>query len=254
MSTSPSPHGGHSSGLISVGEIIQTTFRVFFAKAGAFCAIALIVQLPWLLFELFAGEGVAGADPGISYVRLAALLFASLLISNLMMSTVVFGTLSQMSGQQAGTGEIVSRGLGEILPSLQMAFAAALVFMIGFLLFVVPGLFFTVVFAVIMPVYVVERPGIRGCFERSWALTQGNRWQIFGVLMAFFAIAVVFALLVNALSAAFVFIPGAAVIIADYLAPAVSGALMAILSSVLYYELRLAQGGRGPEETAAVFD
>ena len=52
---------------------------------------------------------------------------------------------------------------------------------IGAVLLVVPALLFVVVFIVTVPAYIYEKPGMFGAFARSYALTQGRRWGIFGM-------------------------------------------------------------------------
>jgi hypothetical protein len=63
---------------------------------------------------------------------------------------------------------------------------------IGFVLLIIPGLFLLVIWAVVAPVTVLERPGVWGAFGRSRELVRGNGWNVFGVIvLVFVAVAVV---------------------------------------------------------------
>ena len=67
------------------------------------------------------------------------------------------------------------------------------------ILLVIPGIIVWCIYAVAIPVCVVERRGVSASLKRSSFLTRGNRWRIFGalavVLTAIIAIVVVGALL-----------------------------------------------------------
>lgn len=266
MSSPTAPNRGHPMNRLSIGGVIQTTFKAFAANFVAFTIIALIVYLPWKIVELLIDQSDGAARQEISYLGLGGLVALSLFVSGALVAAVVFGTLAEVSGQRAPTKQNIWRGLAEVPPSLPMAFVAALVISIGYLLFIVPGLFLTVVFVVVLPVHVVERTGFRESFERSWQLTLGHRWQIFGVVILFSVIVITLTVVFGFLSLIVVGIAsvpavmlGAPVLalvlnfLLTYLGQAVAGVLMAVLSCVLYYELRLAQD-RGDDDTAAVFD
>ena len=63
---------------------------------------------------------------------------------------------------------------------------------IGFILLIIPGLILLVIWAVVAPVTVVERPGVFHAFGRSRELVRGNGWNVFAViLIVFLAVAVI---------------------------------------------------------------
>ena len=63
---------------------------------------------------------------------------------------------------------------------------------IGFVLLIIPGLFLLVIWSVVAPVTVLERPGVFEAFGRSRALVRGNGWNVFAVMvLVFLAVAVV---------------------------------------------------------------
>lgn len=57
--------------------------------------------------------------------------------------------------------------------------------MLGAILLIIPGLILCVRFSVGMPAIVAERVGPLRATERSFDLTQGSAWQIFGLLLLF---------------------------------------------------------------------
>jgi hypothetical protein len=57
---------------------------------------------------------------------------------------------------------------------------------IGFLLLIIPGLILTVIWSVVAPVTVLERPGVFAAFGRSRELVRGNGWNVFAVIVLVF--------------------------------------------------------------------
>ena len=57
---------------------------------------------------------------------------------------------------------------------------------IGFVLLIIPGLILIVIWSVVAPVTVLERPGVFAAFRRSRELVRGNGWNVFGVVVLVF--------------------------------------------------------------------
>jgi hypothetical protein len=110
---------------------------------------------------------------------------------------------------------------------------------IGFVLLIIPGLILMVIWSVVAPVTVLERPGVFAAFGRSRQLVRGNGWQVFGVIvLVFLAVAVIS--LAAGLAAASLGTVGRAFVqwaVNSALAP-----VTALSASVLYFALR---GRRG---------
>jgi hypothetical protein len=63
---------------------------------------------------------------------------------------------------------------------------------IGLILLIIPGLILLVLWAVVAPVIVIERPGVFAAFGRSRELVRGNGWAVFAVIViVFLAVAVI---------------------------------------------------------------
>lgn len=110
---------------------------------------------------------------------------------------------------------------------------------IGFVLLIIPGLILMVIWSVVAPVTVLERPGVFAAFGRSRQLVRGHGWQVFGVIvLVFLAVAVIS--LAAGLAAASLGTVGRAFVqwaVNSALAP-----VTALSASVLYFALR---GRRG---------
>jgi hypothetical protein len=106
---------------------------------------------------------------------------------------------------------------------------------IGFLFFIVPGLVLIVLWALVAPVTVLERPGILAAFGRSRELVRGNGWNVFAVLLVVFvavvAISISAAIGSNSLGSV-----GRALV--QWVVNAAVAPLTALSGSVLYFALR----------------
>jgi membrane-anchored glycerophosphoryl diester phosphodiesterase (GDPDase) len=69
-----------------------------------------------------------------------------------------------------------------VLALLGVAFLSALLVFIGFVLFVIPGIYAGVRLVVAAPAAVLEKRGPQAALRRSWDLVAGNWWRVFGII------------------------------------------------------------------------
>lgn len=105
---------------------------------------------------------------------------------------------------------------------------------IGFVLLVIPGLILMVIWSVVAPVTVLERPGVFAAFGRSRELVRGHGWAVFGVLALVFLSVVVISVAASLVSASLGAVGRAFVqwALDSALAP-----ITALSASVLYFAL-----------------
>ena len=122
-------------------------------------------------------------------------------------------------------------------PLLAVAILAGLGIALGFVLLIVPGLILITIWAVVVPVCVLERPGVLASFGRSRELVRGQGWSVFGTLVVTWLIAVGLAI-VGALIAAP--LGDAAEAVVNWVVSALTLPLSGLVMSVLYFRLRAA--------------
>lgn len=86
-------------------------------------------------------------------------------------------------GDVRSTGELVSQVLPILLPLLSLSVLAAIGTVIGFFLLIVPGLILLTIWAVVVPVFVVERPPLLASFGRSRELVRGYGPSVLGTVL-----------------------------------------------------------------------
>ncbi|HWD75640.1 MAG TPA: hypothetical protein VG371_10900 [Solirubrobacteraceae bacterium] len=122
-----------------------------------------------------------------------------------------------------------------LLPLMGVSVLYAVGVAIGFVLLIIPGLILLVMWSVVAPVTVVERPGVLAAFARSRELVRGNGWAVFGVIVLL-GLAVVVVSVAAGLAAASLGSVGGAVI--EWAVTAAVAPLAALSASVLYFALR----------------
>ncbi len=98
-----------------------------------------------------------------------------------------------------------------------------------------PGLFLITIWAVIVPVIVIERSGVLASFGRSRALVRGHGWHVFGTLVLVYIIMLVVNIVLGVIFSALPHVLG------DGLSSVISGTLispfLAIVVTLMYYRL-----------------
>jgi Membrane domain of glycerophosphoryl diester phosphodiesterase len=85
--------------------------------------------------------------------------------------------------RRISAGELWRRAKGRIWALLGLAVLTGLATVLGFLLLVVPGLLIFVGWSMAAPALLLEGQGVAGAIRRSWALTRGSFWRVFGILV-----------------------------------------------------------------------
>jgi hypothetical protein len=232
-----------------VGSAMSKTITVLSRNLLTFCIVTTIASLPVvLLFNTPVLVRSANSTAGIwilAGIALWQVLYA------LSQAIVLYGAFEDIRGRPvdlvASFGQASRRFLPVIGVGLLMAFLGGL----ASVLLIVPGLILLTMWYVATPVCVVERIGPWKSLRRSAALTKGNRWKLFGMMVLVAIITVVGQSLVGGLTA----MTGVTIgLVAHLLWSALIGAFSAILGVVTYHDLRVAKEGVDTDQIAAVFD
>lgn len=122
-----------------------------------------------------------------------------------------------------------------LLPLLAVSVLYAAGVAIGFVLLILPGLILLVIWSVVAPVTVLERPGVFAAFARSQELVRGNGWPVFTVILAVGVTVFLVALAAGVASAALGSLGGA---LLQWALTAAIAPVSALSASVLYFALQ----------------
>jgi len=139
-------------------------------------------------------------------------------------------------------GSLFKSALPVLGPLIIAGILAGIGIGIGLLLLIVPGLFLLTIWALIVPVIVIERTGALGAFGRSRQLVRGHGWRVFGVIVVLFLLQIVVGGLVQAVVGGASDDSVAGYAIGDLIVRVLLTPLSAIAATVMYVELRRLKG------------
>jgi hypothetical protein len=227
---------------IDVGAVFERVLNTYAKTWQTLLLGALIVFAPIaLLFGLLiATDSGAGA-----FLVLAATIIGTFWYQGMVVETVrdvQDGTLDNSVGQ-------LFRSVTPVLGTLiGVGFLAVLGLIVGFILLIIPGLILLTIWAVVAPVVVIERTGVIEAFGRSRALVRGNGWQVFGVLVALFALNIALSIVVSIIGAA----GDGAAAVAQLIQYVVFAPVSALAASIIYFALREAHGDAALQQPTGV--
>ena len=168
-------------------------------------------------------------------------------------------------GRGVGLARSLRLSLRRILPLVGAGFLVFIGYMLGILMLIVPGLIFLTGVAVTAPVILFEDAGPVQALGRSWTLTEGSRWTVFGAFAAVYLLSqagtfMAQLLLVGAAAAgsgerlALTGILWGVTALLFYLVYLVSLAFYCVLPAVFYVRLKEDREGVEVGSLAAVFE
>jgi hypothetical protein len=223
---------------VSPGSVISRAFSIYGEQAMVLIPAALVVFGIEALLSL-ALRGWAAALAGL--VGLVASTFYNGMVVELVRDV-------QDGRRDSSAGDLFRAVRPVVLPLIAVSLLAGIGIAIGFVLLIVPGLILLTIWSVVAPVTVLERPGVFAAFSRSRALVRGYGWQVFGVLVVIFLLAIVAGIVVSAIAAS---LGNAGETVVSWIVNVITAPLAALLTSVLYFALRRAHGETRMSSAAA---
>jgi uncharacterized membrane protein len=169
---------------LSVGEILDVSFQLYRRHFAALAMVALVCSGLPVLLSLF----IEASGGMLQHVWLTLAYYGIFVVlSAIATAATVFIVSESYLGRPLSAAEALSRAAPLLWRVITCSVLTGLLVMVGFLLFVIPGIVLVCGVILAFPVLVLE-PGTTasGALSRSWALTRGSRWRIFGMLVTLF--------------------------------------------------------------------
>jgi len=179
-----------------VGTVIKRSWDLVAEHWAAFAGVALIVgainALIGLLYEIILGDVVSDLDAGqtVSANDLWSALFlplaGSLLVFavGLILNAVAIVMTSQIDGGgQANVNAALELTLAKVWRLVGVVLLSSLAIFFGLILLVIPGIWIAIKLSAAIPVVLFEDVGVTESLRRSFDLTKGFWWPIFGVVL-----------------------------------------------------------------------
>lgn len=178
---------------MTVGQILDRTFRLWRANFVRYIAMVAVVLVPLHIVQFFWQTALlraAARDPSLAVVMIGAIvvIFLAVVGQNLSLAALMKSISESYLGGEATVGQsyraILPRLGGVVLASVLVGLVVGL----GFLLLVVPGIIFSLWYALTIPVLVLEGTKAGASMGRSRALVSGNLGKVFVLGLVVFLI------------------------------------------------------------------
>lgn len=272
----------------NIARVVRRTFGLISRNWAQFSILAALFSgLPYLLLLLAIPTifpvvgGVASNSAPFVWFGLGAMYLLGAMV---LQAALTRASVDELTGRRVSLSAALGAALGALLPMLGLLLFMTFLFVVAvfawgiaagiaalganyaIMVVMLVGLTAAAVYLVVrwvaaVPVVVVERPGVIQSLRRSSALTEGHRWQIFGLVVLYAVALVVLQAVLRAV------LPGAEYqpmrVISDAAWLISSGVVLvtqiaismivAVGIAAIYFELRQIKEGVGVEELAQVF-
>ncbi len=252
---------------MGIGDILDTTFRLYKARFVPFLVISLALYVPMgIVFAWFQTSALAGmeapralahADPEAAAQILRSFLAFVLfvLLYGLVVFPICYGVMVvQVSatylGENLSGAGAFRRAAPRLLRLLAANFIVGVLNALGYLLLIVPGIIFTLYFILVPAAVVLEGCGVFRSLSRSVELVSGNLGK--GFLLGLVVFCLVMA--VSAILQGFIFFLPVGEFLKVFLNQVSAALLLPIQTAafiLFYYDLRIRKEAFDLERLAA---
>ncbi len=191
-----------------------------------------------IAFVIYLAAAVVAALLALAGGTVGALLgsLVEIVAAFLLQATLVKAVQDVRDGRvDMSLGETVRAAIPYIGSVALASILAGIAIVIGLILIIVPGLYLITIWAVIVPVIVIEGAGALDSFGRSHQLVRGRGWHVFGTLVVVYVILLVVDLVLGLIFTALPHVLGTG------LSSVISGTLiapfLALVVTLVYYRL-----------------
>jgi hypothetical protein len=173
---------------MSLGELLDRSFFLYRTHFAMFVGIIALPHLVLLAFQLIGVAMGRGARPGFAAMTVVWSL-ATMVIYLGVLAASQGATVAAVSKVHLGNDTSISESFagikGRILYLALIMIGMGVGIGIGFILLIVPGVILALMWALTIPVAVLEDKGLRDSTSRSSELTKGGRGRIFMIYFLF---------------------------------------------------------------------
>jgi len=263
---------------LTLGELLDRAFQLYRSRFAIFVGIAAVAYLPAFVLQtatIWAPKAIspaAGILAGVGYLVL--IIVRLLAVAAATSATIVVVSAAYLE-QPITVREAYRRVSGMLFRVFFIMIGAGIGIGLGTLLLIVPGIILFLMWALAIPVAVLEDTGLGESLSRSRQLTAGHRSRVFAIYLLYFVLLLSLEMAIGGSVGAFVALRGGHVALSSvppliHVVSAVLGfaveclvtPVLTISLSLMYYDERVRKEaydihllmgalGEGPAGTAA---
>jgi len=171
---------------LSMGEILDVAFGMYRALFTPLLIVTIVTQAVPLVLSVFVQS--AGGMLAHPYLYLSSMLL-SVVLSAVAAAASTFIISENYMGRRITAGEAFQRSVPFIGRLISLAIMTSLLVGLGLVLFFIPGCILFAGLILASPALVIEGiPNATDAMGRSWALSRGHRWKVFGCMLVTFVL------------------------------------------------------------------
>ncbi len=231
-----------------IGSVASNVLGVLREGLPAFVSVAAIVNLPLIALYAWRWRRIVAGDPEGGWEALATVL--QMVLQQLTIAALIHGVFEVLQGRRPSVSECLRRGVRGAGRAWLTGLLVGIATWVGLLMCIVPGIYLSVLYAIAVPVAVIERKGAFESMSRSKELARGRGWPILGLNLLFnFSFVLIagvgLALVAGRAGLAAIWSVGTTILL---------GAVNSVLPSVMYYRLRAADSDLDLAALVKVFE
>ena len=221
---------------ISKEEILYQSFQILRFNLQPFFLLSLIINFPINLVTamMISANSFATSDSSQFFVTF----FFSIFKNSLLIGALLYGIFRFLREEPYTIRDSFQIAMGK-LTQLSLAATLLTAIILSGSILILPGIIFSILFFVVIPVVVIENTNIPEALSRSIQLTRGSRWTIFFVMLIIGLPALGVARLIEMIIAGIAVKSVLIDAIVRSLFEGVVGVFQAIVTVVGYYLLRM---------------
>ena len=233
---------------MSVSDVLGEAFNLYKRFFWRFVATAAVVFVVLDLASAFA-DAAAGESVSSELIWTLIALLLSVIGAFWLQGALIEAVKDVRDGRvDTSIGELYERTRPRLPALIAAGIVAGIGIAIGLVLLIVPGLYLLTRWVLIPAVIVIEKRGAGDAFDRSWDLTRGHGWTVFGSLFVSF---ILYALVLGLFRAVFLPLPRFAEIwVGGVVAHSITTPFIALVGAVLYFRLARLSAGVDPAPPA----
>ncbi len=174
----------------SFGEVLGKTFNLYFNNFIQITLVSILAYLPLVIamvvfaivFHMSGMLDNEGPERGFhAFIGLLTFLILAVVCSAYMSIYIVQLTSKRYLDEPINIRQLALSSFRFIFPVIILTIIQYIIIIFGYFLLFVPGIIFFIAYFITTQTLVIEKAGIFGSLKRSWQLTKGSRWEIFGL-------------------------------------------------------------------------
>lgn len=238
---------------IETGDVLVRTFAIWARNLLSYSMVAIAFAIPSYLLSFYAAKALNQED-GVSWITVFFTLMLGTAIGFLTNGFITYSVFQQLRGTPVPIAEGLRVTMSRLVPIIAVSLLGSFLIALGSLLFLIPGIMLFCMFYVMVPVAVVETPGVVESLKRSRRLTDGHKWSIFALIFIMGALLGIATAIVTRSLGHFLELGETATTVVEALVNAVTSSIAAVAGTVVYHDLRTGKEGIDIDQLVAVFE